>query len=137
MKKHIESKHNKRFVTTKKILFYSILICLVFVLTVFGWACWNIYSGVKEISAEATQEYSGNRIEALIEYMQSEKHSLKDRNRAVWALGQIGDKRALSMLEKLYIGEPCDHDKYLCQRELKKAIDMCKGGLNVCSWVSQ
>ena len=92
---------------------------------------------MKGICAEAMQEYPVDRVEALVAYMQSEKHSLKDRNRSVWALGQIGDKCALPVLEKLYIGEPCDHDKYLCQRELKKAIQMCKGGLNVCSWVSQ
>lgn len=127
----------KWFVTTKKILFYGLLTCLVFVLIVYVRVCWNIGSGVKGISAQAAQEYSGDRVEALIGYIQSEKHSLRDRNRAVWALGRIGDRRALSVLEKFYIGEPCDHNKYLCQHELKKAINLCKGGLNICSWISR
>jgi len=137
MNKHRESKRSKWFAITKKILFYGVLTCLVFSFIIYGIACWNIRSGVKEICAEAMQEYPGDRIEALMAYMQSEKHSFKNRNSAAWALGQIGDRRALSVLEKCYIGKPCDHDKYLCQRELKKAIDMCKGGLNVCSWVSR
>ena len=51
---------------------------------------------MKDISARATQEYSGDRVEALIAYLQSEEHSLRNRNRAVWALGQIGDDRACS-----------------------------------------
>ena len=105
-------------------------------LVVYAYACWNIGSSVKDIIVRATQEYSGDRVEALIAYMQSEKHNLRNRNRSVWALGQIGDKRALSVLEKFHIGEPCDHNKYLCQYELKKAIDLCKGGLNLCSWVT-
>ena len=127
----------ERFVTAKKILFYGLLTCLVFVLIVYLWACWSIGSSVKDISARATQEYSGDRIEALIAYVQSKKHSLRDRNRAVWALGQMGDGRALSVLEKFYLGELCDHSKFLCQYELKKAINLCKGGLNLCSWVTR
>lgn len=127
----------KQFVVAKKVLFYGTLIFLVFVLTVYVWACWDIRSGVREISARATQEYSGDRVEALIKYVQSEEHGLRNRNKAVWALGRIGDERALSMLEKFYVGEPCDHNKHLCQYELRKAIDLCKGGLNVCSWVTR
>jgi hypothetical protein len=127
----------KRFFVTKKILFYGGLICLVLFLIVYIWICWNISSAVKRISARATREYPGDRVEALIAYMQSEKPSLRNRNRAIWALGQIGDGRVLYVMENLYMGEPCNHDKYLCQRELRKAIDLCKGGLNVCSWVSR
>ncbi len=137
MEKHTESKRSKWFVIVKKILFYGVPTCLAFVLIIFGWACWSIRLSVKEISAEARREYSGDRVEALITYVQSEKHSLRDRNRAVWALGQLGDESALPVLEKFYSDEPCDHDRYLCQHELKKAIDLCKGSLNLCAWVSR
>jgi hypothetical protein len=128
--------HN-RFIISKKILLYGVSACLVSFLAIYVWACWNIGSGVDKITAQATKEYPGDRVEALIAYMQSEKHCLKDRNMAIWALGQIGDGRALPVLEKLYTGGPCEHDKYVCQRELKKAIDLCKGGLNICSRVSR
>lgn len=90
--------------------------------------------GVKEISAEAIQEFSGDNIEALMAYVDSEKHTLKKRNRAVWALGKIGDVRALPVLEKYYTGQPCNHIRYLCQYELKKAIKLCKGGINITRW---
>ena len=90
-----QSISHKRFVTAKKILFYGLLTCLAFVFIVYVWACWSIGSSVKDISARVTQEYSGDRVESKIAYVQSEKHSLRDSNRAVWALGQIGDSHAL------------------------------------------
>ena len=135
MEKNINTERGKSFVIAKQVIILGALIGLVFVCIIYGYACWNIRSGVKEISAEAVREYPVERVDALIEYVQSEKHSLKDRNSAVWALGQLGDERALPVLEKFYVGEPCDHDKYLCQRELKHAIGLCKGGLNLCAWV--
>jgi hypothetical protein len=95
-----QSNSRKIFAIAQKILFYGVLTCLVFFLIVYAYACWNIASGIREISAKATQQYPGDRVEALIAYMQPEKHGLRERNRAVWALGQIGDKRALSVLEK-------------------------------------
>jgi hypothetical protein len=119
----------------KKIFLYGILPCVILVLTGFVWICFDIRSSVKDISAEAVQEYPGDRVQALISYVESEKHSLRDRNRAVWALGQIGDRRALSVLEKYHSGEDCNHDKYLCQHEINKAINLCKGGLNLTSWL--
>lgn len=137
MKKHTEPKQNRRFVGLKRVLVYGILSCLVLVLVMFVTVCFSIRSSVKEMCAEATKEYHGNRVKALIAYVSSESHSLKKRNRAVWALGQIGDKRALAVLESFYTGGDCDHEKHLCQGELKKAIDLCKGSVNLCAWVSR
>ena len=130
-----QPKTRKWFAPVKKILFYGILPSLIFAFIIFVWICFDIRSSVKDISAKAVQEYSGDRVEALISYMQSEKYSLRDRNRAVWALGQIGDRRALSVLEKYHSGEDCDHNKYLCLHEINKAINLCKGGLNLTSWI--
>ncbi len=132
-----QSNAHKWFVIARKILFNGMLPCLVFIFILFVWLCLDIRSNVKDISAKATQEYSGERVEALIAYIQSEKHSLRDRNRAVWALGRIGDKRALPVLEQFCTGKPCDHDKYLCQREINKAIDLCKTNFKVSSWISR
>ncbi|MBC8218054.1 MAG: hypothetical protein H8E73_06275 [Planctomycetes bacterium] len=53
---------------------------------------------------------------------------------AVWALGYLSDKRALPVLKKYHTGPPCEHDKYLCQREVARAIKLCEGGLNPCAW---
>jgi len=71
----------------------------------------------------------------LIAYVKSEDHSLRKRNLAVWALGQIGDKRALPVLNQFYTGGPCDHDHYLWQGELQKAIKLCQGSFNASAWL--
>ena len=135
MEKRIESKGSNRFAIARKVLVYGILSCLAFLLVAFVMVRFSIRSSVKEISAEATQQYPGDRVEALITYVNSENHSLRQRNRAVWALGQIGDEYALPTLEKSYTGGHCNHDTCLCQRELEKAIKLCEGGFNATAWL--
>jgi hypothetical protein len=135
MEKQNKSKSSNRFAIIKKILIYGALICFTLLFIVYLWACFDIRSSVKEVSAEATQQYPGDRIEALITYVNSENHSLRKRNLAVWALGQIGDERALPVLTEFYNGLPCDHDNYLCQRELQKALNLCNGGFNATVWL--
>ena len=92
---------------------------------------WQIESAVDAAGSAAVGEYGGDRVNALITFADSPSHSLRDRNRAVWALGQIGDGHALPFLEKQYTGKPCDHNRTLCQRELEKAVRLCRGGVNL------
>ena len=92
---------------------------------------WLIGSGVHAASEAALLEQPGDRVLALIAYVESPKHTLRDRNRAIWALGQLGDARALPVLEKSYTGRDCDHARALCQYELRKAIRLCRGATNV------
>ena len=66
-------------------------------------------------------------VEALLVWIQSPLQTIQERNRGVWALGQLRDQRALPVLEKYYHGGECDHDNELCQRELEKAIKLTKG----------
>ncbi len=61
---------------------------------------WLIGSGVHAASEAALLERPGDRALALMAYIESPKHTLRERNRAVWALGQLGDARALPVLEK-------------------------------------
>jgi hypothetical protein len=135
MEKHIESKRTGRFTIIKKILIYGALSCFAFLFVAYLMACWSIRASVKKFSVEATQQYPGDRVEALMTYVNSENHSFRQRNHAVWALGQIGDERALPTLEKWYTGQPCDHDNCLCQRELGRAIKLCKGAFNATAWL--
>jgi hypothetical protein len=135
MEKQIESKSSNRLAVIKKVIVYGALVCFAFLFIVYLWVCFDIRSGVKKISAEATQQYPGDRVEALIAYVKSEDHSLRKRNLAVWALGQIGDKRALPVLTASYTGGPCDHDYCLCQHELQKAIKLCQGSFNANAWL--
>lgn len=46
--------------------------------------CLNIGSGVRSASGMAMREFPGDRVSALMALVESEQHSLRDRNRAVW-----------------------------------------------------
>jgi hypothetical protein len=95
----------------------------------------SIGSGVRDASAAAVDEYGGDRVDALMAVVDSPKHSLRERNRAVWALGQLGDARALPTLERYHTGAPCDHARFICQHELDKAIRACHGSTNVSAFL--
>lgn len=71
---------------------------------------------------EATVTFQQNKTESLLMLIDSDKYSLEEKNKAIWALGVLKDKNALPKLEMLYTGEDCKHDEALCQYELKKAI---------------
>jgi hypothetical protein len=96
---------------------------------------WLIGSAVRAVTAAAQGEHPGDRIAALMAYADSPARSFHDRNKAVWALGQIGNPRALPLLERHYTGKPCDHERSLCQYELKKAIRLCRGATNLSALV--
>lgn len=103
-------------------------------LAYFG-TCMSIAASVESISADAVRDHPGDRVLALLAIVESETQPLAERDRAVWALGQLGDPRALPLLERLYTDEPCDHETHLCQQELAKAIRGCRGGANVTAWL--
>lgn len=89
---------------------------------------WSIRSGVNRAGEAALREFPGDRVLALVAYAEANHHAWADRNRAVWALGRLRDTRALPMLERHYVGEPCDHAQMLCQYELRKAINLIRKG---------
>jgi hypothetical protein len=96
---------------------------------------WLIGSGVHAVGESALLEQPGDRVLALMAYVESPKHTLRERNRAIWALGQLGDARALPVLERHFTGRECDHGRELCQDELRKAIRLCRGATNVTAFV--
>ena len=104
---------------------------LVVIATLLLGTTWLIASGVQGASKAALAEQPGDRVSALIAYIDSPTHTLRERNRAIWALGQLGDARALPVLEKHFTDGPCDHSRALCQYELRKAIRLCRGGTNI------
>lgn len=89
----------------------------------------QIQSGLDQwcMTAQIAHPHAGDDVAALLDYVQSEAHSLQQRNYAVWALGQARDPRAMPVLESYVTGEPCDHAHRLCQGELGKATALCKG----------
>ena len=101
-------------------------VVLFLVLILYGLRTW-VYFGALEAGWDAQSSHPGDKIEALISVLESEQSSLKEKNHAVWALGQLRDERAVPALEELYTGEPCDHNRFVCQREAKRALAHCKG----------
>ena len=93
----------------------------------FGGSSWLIAEGVHAVTEAALRDQPGDRVLALVAYVESPAHTLRDRNRAVWALGRLGDARALPILQKHFTGAKCDHARRLCQYELRKAIKLCSG----------
>lgn len=81
---------------------------------------------IRELISEARLKYPGDPVEALTAYVDDDTRSMKKRNRAIWALSQISDQRALPVLEKHYVGGECNHSRMVCQYELEKAIRSSK-----------
>ena len=67
---------------------------LVLVAALFVGSGWLIGSGVHAASQAALLEQPGDPVPALMAYVESPKHTFRDRDRAVWALGQLGDRCA-------------------------------------------
>ncbi len=130
--KNNESGGGRKLARWKKIILWGAPGCLALLGVSYVLFCLGIGSHVKPICAEAMREYPGDRIEAVLAYVESERHSLKKRNKAVWALGYLGDKRAVPVLKKHFTGGPCEHDKYLCQGERGKAIKKRGSGGHPC-----
>ena len=86
---------------------------------------------VRDAVAFARSSQPGDPITALMSVVNSPDVSMIEKNNAVWALGQLGDARALDTLEALITGEECDHTVRVCQHELEKAIQLCRGGRNI------
>ena len=102
------------------------IVLLVCVVGIALFSLW-IELSVKKVCAAATQKYPGDKVEALITFVETKENSYRANiysanNHVFWALGQLGDKRALPFLKKLVTGESCNHETNLCQGEIKEAI---------------
>ena len=86
---------------------------------------------VRDVVTAAQAVSPGDPVSALLSVVNSPDVLLPEKNKAVWALGQLGNPRALGTLEILFTGEECDHSSHLCQHELKKAIQLCRGEQNI------
>lgn len=98
----------------------------------------SIGKSVAGICNNAQTIYPGDCVDALILQVQDESASYTNRNHSVWALGQLGDKRALYTLERLYGGNIPDREKWdevLSQYELSKAIKLLTSGINITSFL--
>ena len=92
-----------------------------------------IEMAVEENCQEAISVYGGECVPALLAEVSDEQASFHDRNDAIWSLGQLGDKRALPVLESLQNGDETQtkYNTQLSQYELTKAVNLLKSGVNL------
>lgn len=95
--------------------------------------CGSIRGSVREVSALAQAGHPGDPVSALIGLAADETATVRDRNRAVWALGQLGDTRALSTVQRLQASVVADSNgtaSALSPYELGKAVGLLAGEAN-------
>jgi len=89
--------------------------------------CFWVETQLKAVCETATQKYPGDRVEALMKSVDTGEKSYREdiyraNNHAFWALGQLGDKRALPFLKGLVTDKACEHNTNICQGEIQEAI---------------
>lgn len=108
------------------------------ILLFFFICCTWIGYEVKSQCQEAKREYGGDCVEALVTLLKDEDKGYRARNDAIWALGQLGDSRAFPTLKSMYTGnipprEPLD--QMISQYELRKAVNLTNGGVNITAFM--
>lgn len=111
-----------------KKVFISILgVSLVLILFSYAILSWQRYTTIGDVTAKAQQKFPGDRIESLIAYLNSDFTNLEEKTQVIWVLGELRDGKAILALQALSHAGHCDHSKYVCQRELLKALRKIKG----------
>jgi hypothetical protein len=127
---------NKKKKFTRVLGYLAILGISLFVMLFVVSSSWIGYN-VKNKCTSAISHYGGDCVEALSAQLLDESLDYGMRNSTTWALGEIGDRRALPVLESLFTGNiPArgSWDGSLSQYELNKAIKLIKSGFNLTHW---
>jgi len=121
----------------EKILFQLAGISIVGLISLFIVTMAIIRKQVHDKCDWAIDLYREDCATSLINVVEHDEFSFRERNDAVWVLGQLADKKALPVLKKYYTGNIPYHeslDETLSQYELEKAIRWCEKG-NATSWM--
>ena len=118
----LSSKHN----LIKVLFLLAVIFIIGFVFTFITTKVWIRHNAIV-VAKEVSAVFQKDKVESLLEVIESKNYTLKEKNQAIWALGVLKDKRALPKLEDLYTEKKCNHDKELCQYEVQKAILKIKG----------
>ncbi|HUW22278.1 MAG TPA: HEAT repeat domain-containing protein [Candidatus Bathyarchaeia archaeon] len=128
----------KKINNNKRITLSLILLLLIFPLIISIYSFLVIYESVKANCLKAQKEYQVDCVDALIKLVQSESKTVREKNLAIWSLGQLADEKALPLLYELNQSLPeqerCVYGSYLCKYEIQKAIKWCETG-NVTNWM--
>jgi len=120
-------------------VFWLIIIVMTVGIGGLGLSLRSIYSRVETIVRIAQSRYAGDTAEALMSLIESDSETYRDKNRAIWALGQIGDTRALPVLQRLNTGEvqekPYDPSAYIVLYSVRKAIEQIQSDFSLTRWM--
>jgi hypothetical protein len=115
----------------KPTLEIAIIITCITVVVLYGIGARLIFNGVQQYATEAQAVYGGDAAGALIALVEDENTPFEKRNSAIWALGQLGNERALPVLTKLDTDEvqnpPYDSTSYIVQYSVEKSIKQING----------
>lgn len=123
----------------KKLVVYIISVGVMSFLLTFFVSAKIIGDEVENRCKIAQQEYEGDCVEALMRLIEDETNDYREKNSAIWALGQLGDKRALLFLQKYYTGYDSNNrtkqNEVISQYELYKAIKLSNGDFNITAFI--
>jgi hypothetical protein len=115
----------------------ALAVIIIMLLAVIG-GVFSIYYTVWKTCDLAKEKYGGKCQTALVAALEDENASPKEKNDAIWALGQMADSESLAALEKIYVGKVPEGREPLndvvSQYEIEKAIRWVKNG-NATSWM--
>lgn len=124
---------------TKRRIFIATAISLFVFTFLVIFSFHSIYQNVSDISIEAKNEFGLDTVESLMAVIKSKRSSFKEKNNAIFALGQIGDKRALPILIQLDTDEiqekPWDSSKYIVQYKVEKATEQVNSSFSLTRWM--
>ncbi|MFA6048147.1 MAG: hypothetical protein WCV59_03930 [Parcubacteria group bacterium] len=118
----------------KKIILALVIIAVLVVASGF----FSLFYTVRKTCNSAKEKHGGKCQTALVAVLEDKKATPKEKNDAIWALGQMADSESLPALEKIYAGkvpegrEPLN--EVVSQYEIEKAIRWVKNG-NITSWM--
>lgn len=108
------------------ILCISIILFLISIIT--------IGKSVKENCLLAKSKYSGDCVEAHLQYLQKEELNTMEWVSFIWSLGQLSDEKAVTFLRRSVENNPCDKEnKQNCIYEAKKALKWSTTNKNILS----
>ncbi len=114
----------------KRIMFPAAIITFVILILLIFLASYMMGYGTHRECLKAQAIHKGSCTTALLSVVNDERSSIKDKDLAIWAIGQIGNPEAITALQAHQTDEECPRKACISQFEIQKAIDLCSGKLN-------
>jgi hypothetical protein len=81
------------------------------------------------VARRIRRQIPADKTAALMSYLGRNDIDFAEKNRVIWVLGELRDDGALAALRALHGSLDCDHQRLVCQREVRKAISKIEGNM--------